>query len=237
MEPIIRIKNLTKKYRIGEEVIVALNNINLEIEQGEFVCVVGISGSGKTTLLNIAAGLERPTKGEVIIQGVSLSKVKEKDMAVFRRKHLGFIFQSYNLIPALTALENASLALVFVGENVRERNQKAKKLLNELGLGKRLANKPTQMSGGQQQRVSIARALINDPKIIFADEPTGNLDTKTTKEIIDLLIKLVKEKNRTLIMVTHDLELAQYADRIVYMVDGEIQKIVAMEEFCYDKKA
>lgn len=235
MEPIIKIKDLTKKYKVGEEIITALNEVNLEIAQGEFICILGTSGSGKTTLLNVTAGLEKPTRGNVVIQGVSLPKVKEKEMSIFRRKHMGFIFQSYNLIPSLTAMENASLPLVFGGVGVKERNKRAKDLLNELGLGKRLANKPTQMSGGQQQRVSIARALINNPKIIFADEPTGNLDTKTTKEIMDLLIRLVKERNRTLIMVTHDLELAQYADRAVYMVDGEIQKIVTKgEEVCYD---
>jgi putative ABC transport system ATP-binding protein len=235
MEPIIKIKDLTKKYKVGEEIITALNEVNLEIAQGEFICILGTSGSGKTTLLNVTAGLEKPTRGNVVIQGVSLPKVKEKEMSIFRRKHMGFIFQSYNLIPSLTAMENASLPLIFGGVGVKERNKRAKDLLNELGLGKRLANKPTQMSGGQQQRVSIARALINNPKIIFADEPTGNLDTKTTKEIMDLLIRLVKERNRTLIMVTHDLELAQYADRAVYMVDGEIQKIVTKgEEVCYD---
>ncbi|HHV71874.1 MAG TPA: ABC transporter ATP-binding protein [Clostridia bacterium] len=233
MGSIIRLKSLTKKYKIGGEVITALNNVNLEIAQGEFICILGTSGSGKTTLLNITAGLERPTKGSVIINGVELSKVKEKDMAVFRRKYMGFIFQSYNLIPSLTALENATLPLIFSGVGIKERNKRAKELLVELGLGNRLFNKPTQMSGGQQQRVAIARALINNPEIIFADEPTGNLDSKTTNEIMELLIKLVKEKNRTLIMVTHDLELAQYADRVVHMVDGEVKKISVREETDY----
>jgi len=233
MGSIIRLKSLTKKYKIGGEVITALNNVNLEIAQGEFICILGTSGSGKTTLLNITAGLERPTKGSVIINGVELSKVKEKDMAVFRRKYMGFIFQSYNLIPSLTALENATLPLIFSGVGIKERNKRAKELLVELGLGNRLFNKPTQMSGGQQQRVAIARALINNPEIIFADEPTGNLDSKTTNEIMELLIKLVKEKNRTLIMVTHDLELAQYADRVVHMVDGEVKKISVKGEIVY----
>jgi len=233
MGSIIRLKSLTKKYKIGGEVITALNNVNLEIAQGEFICILGTSGSGKTTLLNITAGLERPTKGSVIINGVELSKVKEKDMAVFRRKYMGFIFQSYNLIPSLTALENATLPLIFSGVGIKERNKRAKELLVELGLGNRLFNKPTQMSGGQQQRVAIARALINNPEIIFADEPTGNLDSKTTNEIMELLIKLVKEKNRTLIMVTHDLELAQYADRVVHMVDGEVKKISVKGEMVY----
>ena len=233
MGSIIRLKSLTKKYKIGGEVITALNNVNLEIAQGEFICILGTSGSGKTTLLNITAGLERPTNGSVIINGVELSKVKEKDMAVFRRKYMGFIFQSYNLIPSLTALENATLPLIFSGVGIKERNKRAKELLVELGLGNMLFNKPTQMSGGQQQRVAIARALINNPEIIFADEPTGNLDSKTTNEIMELLIKLVKEKNRTLIMVTHDLELAQYADRVVHMVDGEVKKISVKGEIVY----
>ncbi len=226
MAAFIEIKNLTKKYRLGQEIITALDNVNLSIAQGEFLCILGTSGSGKTTLLHIMAGLEKPVRGEVLVRGVSLTKMKEKDMAYFRRKHMGFIFQSYNLIPTLTAVENVSLPLIFDGVEKREREKRARDLLIQLGLKERLKNKPTEMSGGQQQRVSIARALVNNPKIIFADEPTGNLDSKTTKEIMDILYERVKASGVTLIMVTHDLELAHYADRVIHMVDGQITKIV-----------
>lgn len=219
---IIEVKNLTKKYRVGSEIISALNGVDLKIESGEFLAIVGTSGSGKSTLLHMMSGLERPTKGEILINGVLINKVREKDMASFRRKHMGFIFQHYNLLTALTALENAALPLVLQGVNVRERNKRAVEILKTLGLGDRMKNKPNQMSGGQQQRVSIARALINNPKILFADEPTGNLDTRTTREIMELLTTMVKEKGQTLVMVTHDMEVANYADRIIQMVDGEI---------------
>lgn len=222
LAPIIEVKNLTKKYRVGSEIINALNGVDLQIEQGEFLAIVGTSGSGKSTLLHMMSGLERPTKGEILINGVLINKVREKDMASFRRKHMGFIFQHYNLLTALTALENAALPLVLQGVNVRERNKRAVEILKTLGLGDRMKNKPNQMSGGQQQRVSIARALINNPKILFADEPTGNLDTRTTREIMELLTTMVKEKGQTLVMVTHDMEVANYADRIIQMVDGEI---------------
>ena len=222
MAPIIEVKNLIKKYRVGTEIINALNGVNLQISRGEFIAIVGTSGSGKSTLLNMMSGLERPTKGEIFINNVLINKVKEKDMATFRRKHMGFIFQSYNLLPALTALENAALPLVLQGVSIKERTKRAVEMLKILGLGERMKNKPNQMSGGQQQRVSIARALINNPKILFADEPTGNLDTKTTKEIMELLTSTVKEKGQTLVMVTHDLEVASYADRIIHMVDGVI---------------
>lgn len=225
MSELIRIKNLTKKYRIGSEIIHALDNVNLTIAKGEFLCILGTSGSGKTTLLNLTAGLEKPTKGEIYIQKVLLNKVKEQQMSAFRRKHMGYVFQSFNLVPSLTALENVALPLTFDGVPAREREARAKKLLTDLGLKDRLNNKPSEMSGGQQQRVSIARALINNPKIIFADEPTGNLDTKTTQDIMDLLSTTIKTNNQTLIMVTHDRELTRFADRIVEMVDGQIVKI------------
>jgi len=224
MIPIIEVKNLIKKYRVGTEIITALNGINLHIQKGEFIAIVGTSGSGKSTLLNMMSGLERPTKGEIWINNVLINKVKEKNMAAFRRNHMGFIFQSYNLLTSLTALENAVLPLILQGVGKKERSTRGREILKILGLEKRMKNKPTQMSGGQQQRVSIARALINQPKIIFADEPTGNLDTKTTKEILELLTTTTKEKGQTLVMVTHDMDVAQYADRIIHMVDGVIVK-------------
>lgn len=222
MNTMITIKDLTKKYRLGQEVITALDNVSLEIAKGEFICIVGTSGSGKTTLLHIMAGLERPTRGIVAIKDKNITKMKEKDMAIFRRKHMGFIFQSYHLIPSLTALENVSLPLIFDGVSTRERMKKSRDLLVQVGLKDRLKNRPTEMSGGQQQRVSIARALINNPQIVFADEPTGNLDTKTSREIMGILTEKLKESQVTLIMVTHDLEIAGYADRVIHMVDGRI---------------
>lgn len=230
MAPLIEIKGLTKKYRLGQEIITALDNVNLTIAEGEFLCILGTSGSGKSTLLHIMAGLERATKGEVLIKGVAITKMKERKMASFRRKHMGFIFQSYNLVTTSTALENVALPLIFDRTRKKERIKRSREMLIQMGLKDRLKNKPTEMSGGQQQRVSIGRALINNPKIIFADEPTGNLDSKTTKEIMEILSDKVRTSGVTLIMVTHDLELADYADRAISMVDGKITKIVQNRE-------
>ena len=224
MSALIEIKGLIKKYRVGQEIITALDGVDLTVEEGEFLCILGTSGSGKTTLLHIMAGLERPTRGEVVIKGFNLTKLKEKNMAGFRRKYMGFIFQSYHLLPALTAVENVSLPLIFDGANRKERMKRARDMLVQVGLQDRLKNKPTEMSGGQQQRVCIARAMINNPKILFADEPTGNLDTKTSQEIMTILAEKVKEAGVTLIMVTHDLEIASFADRVIHMVDGRITK-------------
>lgn len=226
MTPVIEIKGLTKKYRLGEEVITALDNVDLTIGEGEFLCILGTSGSGKSTLLHVMAGLERATKGEVLLKGVSITKMKERKMATFRRKYMGFIFQSYNLLTSLTAIENVALPLMFDRVNKKERVKRSREMLLQMGLKNRLKNKPTEMSGGQQQRVSIARALINNPKIIFADEPTGNLDSKTTQEIMEILSEKVKNSGVTLIMVTHDLNLAGYADRVIQMIDGRITSIV-----------
>ena len=225
MPPLIEIKGLTKKYRIGREVITALDDVSIDIEAGEFVCLLGPSGSGKTTFLHLVAGLDRPTKGDVFVKGLCINKIKEKDMALFRRRFMAFVFQAYNLVPTLTALENVSMPLMFDGMPKSRRERQAKELLTQIGLGKRLRNKPSEMSGGQQQRVSIARALINDPKILYADEPTGNLDSKTTREIMDILVERVREKGVTLVMVTHNANLAERADRVIYMLDGKIQKI------------
>lgn len=226
MSSIMQVNNLIKKYRIGQEIITALDGVDLKVKEGEFLCILGTSGSGKSTLLHLMAGLERPTKGEIMINGKTLTGLKEKDMAKFRRKYMGFVFQSYNLIPTMTALENVTMPLIFDQADIKERNKKAREILIHMGLKDRLLHRPTQMSGGQQQRVSIARALINNPRILFADEPTGNLDTKTTKEIMDILRERVNVSRLTMVMVTHDIELAEYADRSVYMVDGKITKIV-----------
>jgi putative ABC transport system ATP-binding protein len=222
MKPIIEAENIIKKYRMGSQIVSVLNNINLKISPGEILTILGTSGSGKTTFLNLAAGLERPTKGNIYIDGHNLNKISEKRMAAFRRKYIGFVFQLYNLVPSLTALENAVLPLVFEGVPTREREKRGRELLKQMGLGNRLRHKPNELSGGQRQRVSIVRAMINNPRIIFADEPTGNLDSKTTIEILELLTSTVKEKGQTLVMVTHDIEVADYGDRTVEMVDGEI---------------
>jgi putative ABC transport system ATP-binding protein len=227
---VIEMKNLVKKYRVGSEIVTALAGIDLTVKKGEFLCVLGTSGSGKTTLLNVAAGLERPTKGEIYLNKIPLHSIPEKQMASIRSRYLGFVFQSYNLIPSLTSLENVTLPLIFAKVSKTEREKRGKEILTKLGLGERLLHKPTEMSGGQQQRVSIARALINNPRVIFADEPTGNLDTKTTLEIMNLFVNTIRENGQTLVLVTHDLEIANYADRIIHMIDGKITKITVKEE-------
>ncbi len=210
---------------MGDEKIIALNDVNLEIYRKEIICIIGASGSGKSTLLNMMAGLEKPTKGEIIVNNMHLEKMNEKQLTKFRQKNIGFVFQSYNLIPTLTALENVSLVLTFRGVPKRVREKKATEMLKNVGLGKRLHHKPSEMSGGQQQRVSIARAFVGNPKIVFADEPTGNLDTKTTFEIMDLVTSMVKDLNQTLVIVTHDDEISSYANRIFHMRDGKIEKV------------
>lgn len=205
-----------------------MDNINLEIPKGQICCILGTSGSGKSTLLNLMAGLERPTKGSIIIKGKNIERMSENGLAKFRQKYIGFVFQSYNLLPALTALENVSLPLVFRGVGRKARNKRAKELLEQVGLGTHLKHKPNQMSGGQQQRVGIARAFVGNPEIVFADEPTGNLDSKTTVEIMNLIIGLARKNNQTLVIVTHDMNIAKYADRIIYILDGNIEKIEDM---------
>lgn len=225
----ILVKDLRKIYRLGSEKVVALNTINLKIMQGEICCIVGTSGSGKSTLLNQLAGLEKPTKGAVYIYNKNVSKMSENTLAKLRQKYIGFIFQSYNLLPMLTALENVGMPLMFKGVSKFIRNKKAKKMLKAVGLGKRYNHKPTQMSGGQQQRVGIARAFVANPKIVFADEPTGNLDTKTTMEVMELMVKMCKEFNQTLIIVTHDKELSLFADRVVTLIDGDIVSDIVNE--------
>lgn len=225
MENIIELRNLRKVYRIGEEKVVALNDVSLDIKKGEFCCLLGTSGSGKSTLLNLMAGLEKPTKGTIRIKGQAIEKMSEKKLAKFRQEHLGFVFQSYNLLPMLTALENVSMPLTFKGVPKSVRDRKAKEMLKAVGLETHMKHKPSQMSGGQQQRVGIARAFVAMPEIVFADEPTGNLDSRTTKEVMELITKMARENDQTLVIVTHDLEIAHYADRIVHILDGNIEKI------------
>ncbi len=219
-QAVIAVRDLYKIYKLGEERVRALNGVNFEIHRGEFVAIVGTSGSGKSTLLNMLAGLEKPTRGEIVIAGEHIEKLNEQQLVRFRREHIGFIFQAYNLMPTLNAIENTELPLVFRGVSPEERRRSAIKTLKLVGLSKFLDHKPTEMSGGQQQRVGIARALVVNPEIIFADEPTGNLDSVTTGEVLKLMQGLVHDRKQTLVMVTHDNELASYADRIIRIKDG-----------------
>lgn len=223
--PFISVEKLYRVYRMGSEKVYALNGISLEIDRGEIVCLLGPSGSGKSTLLNALAGLEKPNKGTIKIGNVEITKLNESEVTLFRSLNVGFVFQTYNLIPTLNALENVSLGLTLKGVSKAERDKSAKQMLEMVGLGKRLYHKPSELSGGQQQRVAIARAFVGNPKIIFADEPTGNLDTKTSLEVMDLLKRMAKANNQTIIMVTHDEEMTKYADRVYHMRDGKIEKI------------
>ena len=226
-EPVIQVKDLYKIYRMGDSKVYALNGVDFTISRGEFCAITGPSGSGKSTLLNMLAGLEHPSKGEIVIAGKHIEKLNERQLVAFRRERVGFIFQSYNLIATMTAIENVALPLSFRGMARKERTRRAKQYLKLVGLEKFMYHMPNQMSGGQQQRVGIARALAVDPQIIFADEPTGNLDSKTTMDVLRLMQTIVRERNQTLVMVTHDNNLATYADRIFKIIDG---KIVSIEE-------
>ncbi len=226
-DAVIQVKDLYKVYRMGEEKVYALNGVSFEIHRGEFCAITGPSGSGKSTLLNMLAGLEHPTKGEIVIAGKHIEKLNEKQLVTFRRERVGFIFQSYNLIGTMDAVENVALPLSFRGMPRAARIKRAKQYLKLVGLEKFMTHMPNQMSGGQRRRVGIARALAMNPQIIFADEPTGNLDSKTTMEVLKLMQKVVREQKQTLVMVTHDNNLATYADRIFKIIDG---KIVSIEE-------
>ena len=216
----IEIKNLCKVYGKGEVEVKALDNINLNIEQGEFVAIVGPSGSGKSTLLHLLGGVDKPTSGEVIIKGESIYKLKEKELSILRRRNLGFVFQFFNLIPVLTAEENIEMPVLL--DNGKIDKNYMNELLKLLGLEERRNHHPSELSGGQQQRVSIGRALANKPSIIFADEPTGNLDSKNSKEVLELLKYCAKKYNQTLILITHDINIAKSADRVITIEDGQI---------------
>ena len=223
MAPIIHTVNLRKVYAVGKERVIALNDVSISIENGEFCCIVGQSGSGKSTLLNQLAGLEKPTRGKVFIGSHEISAMTEDELAKFRQAHLGFIFQSYNLLPKTTAVENVELPLMYNSSvSASERRRRAIEALQAVGLGDRLEHKSNQMSGGQMQRVAIARALVNNPAVILADEATGNLDTRTSFEILVLFQKLHAE-GRTIIFVTHNPEIAQYSSRNIVLRDGQIK--------------
>ena len=224
-KPVIQVKDLYKIYMIGTNKVRALNGVDFSIRKGEFCCIVGTSGSGKSTLLNMMAGLEKPTKGQIIIAGEHIEKKNESQLVNFRQAHVGFIFQSYNLMQNMTAIENVAMPLTFQGVSKAEREARAIKMLKLVGLKKYMKHRPGQMSGGQQQRVGIARALVVNPEIVFADEPTGNLDSNTTMEVLRLIQKISHEQNQTMVMVTHDNHLASFGDRIIHISDGKILKI------------
>ena len=227
---IIHTEKLRKVYAVGKERVIALNDVDINIEKGEFCCIVGQSGSGKSTLLNQLAGLEKPTKGRVFIGKHEISAMDEDQLAKFRQQHLGFIFQSYNLLPSMTAAENVALPLMFKGIPPKERLAMARKELKTMGLGGRANHLPTEMSGGQQQRVGIARAFVSRPKVIFADEPTGNLDSTTSKQVLHRMLELSKQEQITFVMVTHEPSLAACADRIITILDGKVQSNVRQPE-------
>lgn len=224
-KPVIEVDDLYKIYRVGDERVRALNGVSFKIYEGEFCAIVGTSGSGKSTLLNMMAGLEKPTKGQVVIKNTHIEKLNENKLVKFRREHVGFIFQSFNLLGTMNAIENVALPLTFRGVRRKVRMAKAERMIELVGLAKHKKHKPNQMSGGQQQRVGMARALVLDPDIVFADEPTGNLDSATSAEMMALMRRVVNEQKKTLVMVTHDDHLASYADRIIRIVDGKIVKL------------
>ena len=217
---ILKTKNLVKIYGEEPNIVKALNNVNIEVNEGEFVAIIGTSGSGKSTLLNMLGGLDTPTNGETIINGKMISKMKDEELTIFRRRNIGFIFQNYNLVPILNVYENIVLPIELYGLNIDK--EYVDSIINILGLSKKLTNMPNNLSGGQQQRVAIARALATKPSIILADEPTGNLDSKTSMDVIGLLKTTSKRFNQTMLMITHNEEIAQLADRIIRIEDGNV---------------
>jgi len=224
MSTLIKLENVEKTYHIGDVDVHALRGVNLSIKKGEFLAILGPSGSGKSTLLNSIGCLDVPTKGKIHLGEFDIEKLDESELAQIRGKKIGFVFQSFNLIPSLTALENVMLPMVFQNVPEIKRIQEAKHLLEIVGLEHRIEHKPSELSGGQMQRVAIARALSNNPEVILADEPTGNLDSATEKEIMELLARLHKKENRTIVMITHNIRLAKYAQRVVHLKDGKIMR-------------
>lgn len=220
---VIELKDIVKSYAMGDTTVYALNHLTVSFEKGKFTSIVGPSGSGKSTLMNVLGCLDRPTSGEYILEGKNIARYTDDELAHTRNARIGFVFQSFNLLSRLSAVDNVALPLIYAGVDLKERTERAEKALTEVGLGARLYHKPNEMSGGQRQRVAIARALINDPAIIMADEPTGNLDTKSTLEIIDIFEKL-NYMGKTVIMVTHEPELADMTQRILTIRDGKLIK-------------
>jgi len=222
MKPVIELRNVSKIYGSGSATVHALKNVDVKIKSGEFVSVVGPSGSGKSTFLNMIGVLDRPTHGRILLDGRDTGKLNDNQLALIRGKKVGFVFQFFNLIPTLTALENVTLPMWFQGIPKQEMQKRGEMLLHHVGLRERSHHKPSELSGGQMQRVAIARSLSNDPSMVLADEPTGNLDTKTGAEILKLMMKLHKEEKKTMIMVTHDTRIARMSERLILLVDGEI---------------
>lgn len=233
VQPIIQTRNVKKTYRVGSVDIQALRGVDLSIMPGEMVSIIGPSGSGKSTLLNVLAGLEHVTSGEIVIAGKRLDKMNQSELIVFRQKHVGFIFQSFNLMPYYTAVENVAFPLSFRGVPRKKREAMAVEALKVMGLSKHLKHKPSQMSGGQQQRVGIARALVTNPDIVFADEPTGNLDSNTSDDVMRTICEVMRSRNKTMVMVTHDPNMAMYADKIIKILDGRVVDIQINEHPTY----
>lgn len=224
MKPIIELRDVKKIYQMGQTQVKALDGISFKINRNEFISIAGKSGSGKSTLLNVMCCLSRPTEGKVFIGGSNIAEMNDNELAVIRGKKIGFVFQTFNLIQRLSAMENVTLPMWFLGKSEDERNEKARKLLEMVGLSHRIRHKPSEMSGGERQRVAIARSLANDPDVIVGDEPTGNLDSRTGKEILNMFEDLYKQ-GRTVIIVTHDLKMAGEAKKRIYLKDGKIEKM------------
>ena len=222
---LIDVRNVKKVYHVGTVDVHALRGVDLQIASGDICSIIGRSGSGKSTLLHVLAGLEQVTSGEIVIAGKHLERMTQGELILFRQKRVGFIFQSFNLMPYYTALENVALPLSFAGVPEAARLKRAKHMLDIVGLKTHMKHKPSEMSGGQQQRVGIARALVTDPQIVFADEPTGNLDSNTSDEVIRVIIDILREQGKTLVMVTHDQHIAEYGDKIIHLLDGRITDI------------
>ena len=230
MNHILKLDKLNRRFKSGDKILTVVNNISFEIEKGISCAIVGPSGSGKTTLLGLSAGLDQPTSGEVVLNNINLNPLTEDQRAEVRNKHVGFVFQTFQLVPTLTAVENVMVPLELRGEATNKVRERALELLNEVGLGERSHHYPTQLSGGEQQRVAVARAFINNPKILFADEPTGNLDSETGEHIENLIFELNRKEGTTLVLVTHDLELAEKCDRVIKLKNGEVDSDVFKSE-------
>jgi len=235
METIIKLENVWKVYYLGKVEVWALRGISLEIKKGTFLSIIGPSGSGKSTLLNIIGCLDFPTKGKVFLDGRDIQKLSSDELSRIRGKKIGFIFQQFNLLPNLTAIENVALPMIFQGVKEKERLKRARELLELVGLKERISHRPQELSGGEQQRVAIARALANDPEIVIADEPTGNLDSKSGEKIMEILKKLHKEQKRTILVVTHDPQIASYSEEILKIKDGKIMGGVSEKEILWRK--
>lgn len=222
MTPLIKLENVWKIYQLGKIELTVLKDVSLEISPGAFVVILGPSGSGKSTLLNMVGCLDLPSKGKVFLDGRDISKMSEDELAQVRGQKIGFVFQQFNLLQNLNGLENVTLPMIFQGKSEKERQERAKFILNSLGLGKRVLHRPAELSGGEQQRIAIARSLSNDPELIVADEPTGNLDSATGKKIMEVLVDLHKNKGKTIVVVTHDPTIANYSNQVVNIKDGQI---------------